>query len=156
MNSHLIKTDLESSKIYGGILSIDSVTSSAATSGQSFALNGIQFLIATVIVLFMLFFVARQKVSVWAKTNRKRNYILAINGKGFDRLFERILHKNIMISIILVIIGSVTTLLISRYTDLKNVALAAVVTELIYATTLFIAYKMNVRKEFKKTALREE
>lgn len=156
MDSHSIKTDLESSKIYGGILSIDSVTSSAATSGQGFALNGIQFLIATVIVLFMLFFVARQKVSAWAKMNRKRNYILAINGKGFDRLFERILHKNIMISIILVIIGSVMTLLISRYSDLKNIALAAVVTELIYATTLFIAYKMNVRKEFKKTVLREE
>lgn len=155
MDSNSIKTDLESSKIYGGILSIDSVTSSAATSGQSFALNGIQFLIATAIVLFMLFFAARQKVNVWAKTNRKRNYILTINGKGFDKLFNRILHKNFMISIILVIIGSVMTLTISRYSNLKNIAMAAIVTELIYAVTLLISYKINVRKEFKKTALRE-
>ncbi|MDO5755485.1 MAG: hypothetical protein Q4P28_04565 [Tissierellia bacterium] len=156
MDSNAIKNELESSSIYGGILSIDSVTSSAMTVSQDLALTGLQYLLSSIIVLFMIVFSTRQNVNVWAKANKKRNYILAINGNFFDKLYRKVLRKNIMMSCIIVILGAILTLVISRYSDIKNATFAVVITEAIYITSMYFFFRKGVRKEFEKAALREE
>ena len=147
---------MESSSIYGGILSIDSVTSSAMTVSQDLALTGLQYLLSSIIVLFMIVFSTRQNVNVWAKANKKRNYILAINGNFFDKLYRKVLRKNIMMSCIIVILGAILTLVISRYSDIKNATFAVFITEAIYVTSMYFFFRKGVRKEFEKAALREE
>ena len=156
MDSNAIKNELESSSIYGGILSIDSVTNSAMTAGQNLALTGLQYLLSSIIVLFMIVFATRQNVNVWAKANKKRNYILAINGNSFDKLYGKVLKKNMMMSCIIVILGAVLTLVISKYSDIKNATFAVFITEVIYATSMYLFFRKGVRKEFEKAALREE
>lgn len=156
MDSNAIKNELESSSIYGGILSIDSVTNSAMTAGQNLALTGLQYLLSSIIVLFMIVFATRQNVNVWAKANKKRNYILAINGNSFDKLYGKVLKKNMMMSCIIVILGAVLTLVISKYSDIKNATFAVFITEVIYATSVYLFFRKGVRKEFEKAALREE
>ena len=64
--------------------------------------------------------------------------------------------KNMMMSCIIVILGAVLTLVISKYSDIKNATFAVFITEVIYATSMYLFFRKGVRKEFEKAALREE